>query len=306
MTSVCIALIGFVTSLFVSAELYATNNIALSISICATAVFMCRFFAFVHDAGHYSLFKQKWLNEVIGTICGFFILIPFGLWQNIHRMHHSSFANLNKRHNNPELWTLTLAEYNASSSPKKLAYRVLRSSFIRVFIDPISIIVLARIPHRKLSVKANIYVTLTNFVYALLVWYFIQNEIFLQFALTYLLAAYFFLSFATIIVYLQHQFEDSHWYEDEDWNIYDASIHGASYLKFGSFMRWLTGNVGFHHIHHLNPNIPFYNLPAANQNVIDIIKTKPIKLLELNKHLRSKLWDEKNKRLVGIPKTELE
>ncbi|UKN00249.1 fatty acid desaturase [Paracrocinitomix mangrovi] len=261
-------------------------------------IFWSRLFIIVHDCGHKALFKDQLSNDIAGTIAGAFTTVPLPLWRFIHDQHHKAVGHLEKRPINPDLWTLTVEEYKKASIVKKLIYRFMRNGMVRVFIAPAMLFILGRFPFPNLSWQSNVSIIAMDIVLFGVGYLVYVNDAFLMVTIVYLIPLYVWLSFAAMMFYMQHQFEDTHWYEGEDWSNYKASIHGSSYMHFGPFMTWMTGNVGYHHIHHLNAGIPFYKLKKANASVAQMLKVKPISFWNCIPSLKKKLWDENKRELV--------
>ena len=225
-------------------------------------------------------------------------MIPNALWRQIHNLHHATIGNLDKRNINPELWTMTKKEYRESPAGMKLLYRIMRSRFNRLIITPFALFIVARLPLPRLNWKGKIAALVYDVLYACIIYFSLRFEFWQELLIIYLIPLFVFNIIATIIFYLQHQFEDTLWMKDDQWDMYQASIEGSSYLKLNPFFQWMTGNVGFHHIHHLNPNIPFYLLPKAHKTVEDHINYKEVRFYEILRHLKGKVWDEESKRLI--------
>jgi omega-6 fatty acid desaturase (delta-12 desaturase) len=102
------------------------------------------------------------------------------------------------------------------------------------------------------------------------------------------------------LFYLQHQFEDAYWERGADWDYTDAALRGSSYFKLPKVLQWFSGNIGFHHIHHLSPRIPNYNLQRCHDSDPMFQSVRPMTLLGGLKTLGLRLWDESSKKLVGF------
>lgn len=259
-----------------------------------------RCFILLHDAGHNALFQAKWKNELIGRIAGFLIFIPFSVWQQIHNRHHGSIGNLDKRDINPEVLVLTIEEYEKASWIKKIGYRLFRSALVRFVVVPIFFYVLGRIPLPFLDKKVNLQILLNNVLIAIIIYVIIQYGFVLNVLVVYVLPLLLYSSFAFAIIYLQHQFEETYWGEKESYDYFDACFQGSSFLEFGKFFTWLTGNIGYHHIHHYNANIPFYNLPLAHEKVEDKVRITKVRFWSILQHIQCKVWDSENRKLVRI------
>lgn len=289
--------------LILSSALLYSYSIWFSIVLTIpTAIFLCRFFVIQHDCGHNSFFTKRNTNKITGLILGFFTMVPSRTWNHIHDVHHGNLGNLEKRKINPELWTMTVNEYLNASIFKRIAYRVFRSKIMRLFITPILWMTVPRIPIPHLGVKIMTSVILHDLLYGVILYFIITNSALLAFTVVYLIPVYLFNFLASIMFYLQHQFEDTSWEHDEQWDLYTASIHGSSHLKTGRIIGWITGNVGCHHVHHLNTKIPSYELFEATEKVSPFVEVKIIYLNELFRHLNCVLWEEKSKKLIPFSK----
>jgi omega-6 fatty acid desaturase (delta-12 desaturase) len=176
----------------------------------------------------------------------------------------------------------------------------MRSAFSRIFLTPLALFFVTRIPLPKLRLKAKLY-TLAYDVLIIVILilaskYGFMLSLFVGFFIP-LFACYILVS---IVFYLQHQFENTCWLENEDWSLTEASLEGSSFLIFGRFMKTVTCNIGYHHIHHLNPLIPCYNLEKAHNKIKNDITFKEVKISQFFSHMKGKLWDKKHKKLVSF------
>jgi len=296
-------LLSFLTIIALNSFLYQFSHWLTLVLAIPSGILLCRFFVIEHDCGHNSFFTDRRHNKIAGLILGFFTMVPSRVWNHIHDAHHGKVGNLDQRKANPELWTMTVDEFMVASPLKRIAYRIFRSVTMRLIITPFLWMIIPRIPIPHLGLKIMASVMAHNIIYAVILYSILVSGNFIPFAIIYLLPVYLFNVMASIMFYLQHQFETTSWENDNNWDIYTASIHGSSYVKTGRFMGWLTGNVGCHHIHHLNTKIPCYELPIATEKVSPYVDVNVIYLKELFHHLNCVLWDEETKRL--IPFSEL-
>lgn len=262
------------------------------------AIFLCRCFVVEHDCGHESFFTKKRYNRTGAAIVGFFTMIPSAIWIRIHNTHHELLGNLDERHVNPEMWTMTVEEYRKCTPGKQRLYRFVRSRFMRLIITPMIWMVVARIPFTKFGTKILVNILVHDVLYAILLWYIHINGWWPEFLVLYVIPLYLFNFAASVMFYLQHQFEHTSWEYKEDWDFFTASIHGSSYVDLGPFLRWLTGNVGCHHVHHLNTRIPCYKIREATEDVDSILKMPRIHFSDMMKHFDCVLWDEDSKKLI--------
>lgn len=284
---------------------------ALSVSLLLTlaldmvaALFLVRLFILQHDAGHGSFFPKRWMNDLLGFSTGVLTLVPYHPWRLSHARHHATSGNLDKR-GVGDIYTMTLEEYLKATPWERFKYRVYRNPFIMFFIGPVYVFMLSyRLPlgygSEKPSVRNS--VALTNLFLALLL-----AGIVLLFGVKTLLLVYLPIQYLAGMVgiflfYVQHQFEDAYWEHDPRWEHLKAAMEGSTYLKLPKVLQWLTGNIGFHHIHHLAPKIPNYHLPKVQEEV-DLVKVAPTVTLKdafqiafADLHLH----DEASRKLVGF------
>jgi omega-6 fatty acid desaturase (delta-12 desaturase) len=261
--------------------------------------FLVRVFIIFHDCGHGSYFKSRAANDLVGFLTGVLTFTPYYHWRWEHAIHHSSAGDLDKR-GTGDVWTMTVQEYLESSRWKKFAYRLARNPFILFVIAPLFLFLLRqRFPSLKASQRER------HSVYAM-------NAAILGMAigLSWLVGikAYLLIQLIILMVaggagvwmfYVQHQFEDVYWERGEDWSYVAAALQGSSFYKLPRILQWFSGNIGFHHIHHLSPRIPNYNLEKCHQADPLFQQVKPITLFSSFKSATYRLWDEKNKKLVG-------
>ncbi|WP_066389132.1 fatty acid desaturase [Neobacillus mesonae] len=285
--------------------LWYLGYVSLSVSywlalvpIILAAGFLVRIFIIFHDCTHHSFFKSRRLNRIIGTFTGVLTLFPFDQWGHDHAVHHATSGNLDKR-GTGDIWTLTVDEYLAAPLRLRLAYRFYRNPFVMFVLGPIYVFLLKNRFNRKgarQKERNNTYLTniLILVLAALLSWAIgWQSFLFVQ-------GTIFMISGAAGIwlFYVQHTFEDSYFEEDKDWEYVKAAVEGSSFYKLPKILQWVTGNIGFHHVHHLSPRVPNYKLEEAHNNTLPLKNVPTITLATSLKSLRFRLWDEKNKNFV--------
>ncbi|MGG5254121.1 fatty acid desaturase [Neobacillus sp. SM06] len=263
------------------------------------AGFLVRIFIIFHDCCHHSFFKNRSLNRVLGTLTGVLTLFPYDQWAHDHSVHHATSSNLDKR-GTGDLWILTVEEYTTSPLIKKIGYRMYRNPFVMFGLGPIYQFLIKNRFNRKGARKEermNTYVTngLIVILFGSLSWLIgWQNFLLIQ-------GPIFFISGAAGIwlFYVQHTFEDSYFEEDANWEYVKAAVEGSSFYKLPKLLQWLTGNIGYHHVHHLSPRIPNYLLETAHNRTADLQNVPTVTLATSWKSLQFHLWDEKNKKFVG-------
>jgi omega-6 fatty acid desaturase (delta-12 desaturase) len=268
--------------------------------ILINAGFLIRVFIIFHDCGHGSFFTSKKLNVIVGKACGIFAFTPYHKWTDNHRLHHQTVGNLDKR-GLGDVWTLTVDEYLVRSPLKKFLYRLFRHPVFMILIGgPLNFVLLNRFTSRKLTKKQKLNVYFTNVMLALLIsvailligW---KTFLFIQLPMIYFAAVG-----GVYLFYLQHQYEDVQWARNEDWNYHEMALHGSSFFKLPVVLRWFTGNIGYHHIHHLGPTIPNYNLVKCHEENPIFKQVEPITLFKSFHSLKLRLWDEKNQRIISF------
>lgn len=270
------------------------------------ALFVLRIFIIFHDCGHGSFFKSKRANDIVGVLTGIITFTPYYAWRHSHAVHHATAGDLDRR-GIGDVWTLTYDEYKTMPLAKRIFYRIYRNPFVIFVIGPtIDFVVLQRLPMVNSSEKAREKNSVTHTNLILL-------GIFLGMGFTIGFREYILVQLPIIAVasslgvwlfYVQHQYENVYWERHENWDFATAALYGSSYYKLPKIMQWFTGNIGFHHIHHLSPRIPNYQLEAChNENEIfhDI---EPLTLRTSLKSLRVRLWDEDRHHMIGYHREE--
>jgi len=269
------------------------------------AFFLVRIFIIQHDCGHQSFTASKRLNNVIGTFCSLFSSIPYKYWAKIHNHHHGHTGQLEER-DIGDINFLTVQEFKNRGKWGRFRYRLFRHPLTLFVIVPIVYFTVSnRIPKIKdfkgmvarikwSQFKNNILIV---FTYCLL-GYFLGWK---PFFFTQLSIVFIFSIIAFWFFYIQHTHETTYHNWKENWDFLIASIRGASYYKLPKLFQWLTGNIGFHHVHHLSSRIPNYNLEkCVKDNPILNRYTNIITFKESLKSMHAKLWDEQRKRLISF------
>ena len=273
--------------------------IALPLAILAGG-FLVRLFIIHHDCGHGSFFKSRKANDIWGFITGVLTFTPYHLWRWEHAIHHSAAGDLDRR-GLGSVWTLTVQEYLEASRWKRFAYRLARNPFVLFVIAPFFLFV---IKHRFSPNQANrrerhsVYWTnlaVLGMAVGLSMIFGIKAYLVIQ--LTVILVAG---SAGVWLFYVQHQFEGVYWQRHEKWDYLTAALQGSSFYKLPRILQWFSGNIGFHHIHHLSPQIPNYNLERCHKAEPLFQSVPPVTLFSSFKAFTFRLWDEEQHRLVGF------
>jgi omega-6 fatty acid desaturase (delta-12 desaturase) len=260
---------------------------------------LVRVFIIFHDCGHGSFLKSRLGNDIIGFICGMLTFTPYYHWRWEHGIHHQTSGDLDRR-GTGDVWTLTVQEYIEASRWKRFAYKLARNPVVLFVIAPVLLFcVRERFPNVKASARERQSVWWMNL--ALLCMIVVMSLIFGWKA--YLLIQLSMMAVAggagVWMFYVQHQFEDVYWDRREDWDYTTAALQGSSFYKLPKILQWFSGNIGFHHIHHLSPKVPNYNLERCHNSHPLFTSVKPITLLSSLKSIPLRLWDENQRKLVG-------
>ena len=273
--------------------------ITLGLAVLATG-FLVRIFIIFHDCGHGSFFSSVRANRIVGTFLGSLVFTPYEYWHNDHAIHHRTVGNLDKR-GHGDVWTLTTEEYGQLSRKDKFIYRLYRHPVMLFLIGPFFLFVVwFRFPRKTMNRKEKNSIYITDLILLLL----ISGLILLMGWKAYLLiqvpVIYFATSLGVWLFYVQHQFEDVIWSRQKDWDYRKMAMEGSSFLKFPRILQWFSGNIGFHHIHHLSPRIPNYNLERCHQENELFSGIKPVTMVPSFRTMKLRLWDEKRGHLISF------
>jgi omega-6 fatty acid desaturase (delta-12 desaturase) len=261
--------------------------------------FLIRTFVIFHDCTHGSFFKSKRANEITGFVTGVLTMTPFHQWRMEHTVHHSAAGDLDRR-GIGDVWTLTVQEYLESSRWRRVSYRIFRNPVVLFGIAPLLLfLVVNRIPVKEANRSVRNWLMVTNLTVlamaaALSMVFGVAN---------YLLIQLIIISVASIagvwLFYVQHQYEDVYWERKPEWDFAQAALAGSSFYKLPKVLQWFSGNIGFHHIHHLSPRIPNYQLARAHESEPMFQQVEPLTLRKSFKSVSFRLWDEENRQLTG-------
>jgi len=285
------------------AAMYFVSHIsvwlALPLAVLAGG-FLIRLFIIFHDCTHNSFFRSSRANEWWGFLTGVLCFTPYHHWKWQHSVHHAHSGDLDHR-GMGDVWTLTVDEYLEASRFTRLRYRLARNPVLLFLLAPaVLFIVLQRIPSREASPRSVRSVHFTTLMIiavgvALSQAFGWKAYLLLQF-LTVFIAA----SAGVWLFYIQHQFEDVEWERNGSWDFTDAALRGSSYYCLPRILQWFSGNIGFHHLHHLSPQIPNYHLEDCHRTH-PLFRTVPVVTLRSSlKSFRFRLWDEQARQLVGF------
>jgi omega-6 fatty acid desaturase (delta-12 desaturase) len=271
--------------------------LTLALAVIASG-FVIRIFIIFHDCTHMSFFKNNRANRIVGTITGIITLFAFEKWKRDHAIHHATSSNLDKR-GTGDVWVMTVEEYVTASAWKRLAYRLYRNPLVMFGLGPIYLFLISNRFNRKEARKKermNTYIINISIVviYALLIWA-VGWQAFLIIQLPILFIAG---SLGIWLFYVQHQFEDSYFENEAEWDFVKAAVDGSSYYQLPKVLQWMTGNIGYHHVHHLSPRVPNYKLEEAHESTPPLKKATTITLATSLQSIRFRLYDEANRSFV--------
>lgn len=262
------------------------------------AAFLIRTFIIFHDCCHGSFFASDRANRIWGTLTGVLALTPYDEWRSSHLRHHGTAGDLDNR-GVGDVQTMTVAEYRAATPWQRLQYRVYRNPFVMLGFGPFaSFLISPRWVSKDADPAVRRSVFITNLVLlafvaigwaAIGLWPYLA----LQLGIVWLAGV-----FGIWLFYVQHQFTDVYWARHADWDPYQAAMAGSSHYDLPKVLQWISGNIGFHHIHHLRPTIPNYRLQACYEAVPEARAGRRLTLRTSLRCLGLALYDEEEGRLV--------
>jgi len=281
--------------------LFQAGHVWALLGVIPAGAFIVRLFIIQHDCGHGSMFSNKHVNNWVGRFIGILTLTPYDHWKRGHALHHAGSGNLDRRGIGDDILTLTVAEYEAQSRWGKFKYRLYRHPVIMFGVGPAYVFLLThRIPlgAMKNGVKPWASAMLTNLgvalLYGLMIWA-VGFKAFLLIQVPSILVG---ASIGVWMFYVQHQFDETHWSRNKEWNRETAALHGSSYYDLPKPLMWMTGNIGVHHVHHLSSRIPFYNLPKILKDHPELTRVGRLTFWQSLKCVRLALWCETREKMV--------
>ena len=307
------SLVDLATSVLPYLALLVAMTLALRVSVWLSlalvlpaAGFLTRTFIVFHDCTHGSFMRSRRANDALGVVLGLFVWLPYRGWQHEHAVHHATTGDLDRR-GVGDVATLTIGEYEALPRWRQVKYRLYRHPFIMFGLGWFLVLLLnPRFVPRGASTRIRRSVLITDLLLALIVaaacltigW---RDYLLVQGPVLLVSGAV-----GVWLFYVQHQYEDTYWQAHADWKFDHAALAGSSYLRLPAVLRFFTGNIGFHHVHHLSVGIPNYNLQAAHEGN-DRLQTVPELTVRQGLHAtKLKLWDERRRRLVTFREARTE
>lgn len=261
-----------------------------------------RLFIFQHDCGHGSFFSSRRANHVLGAMVGVLTLTPYAYWRRTHAMHHASAGDLDRR-SFGDVDTWTVSEYRQRSWFSRFYYRIYRNPFVLLTIGPVyQFVIKHRVPwdtprewRREWASVMWTNVALAGFIIAGWATIGIKQFLLVQAPITLISG-----SLGVWLFYIQHQFEDTYWRDNKEWDFHRAGLEGSSFYDLPKVLHWFTGNIGYHHIHHLASRIPNYHLPRCFRDVPMMHHVTKLTILSSIRCAFLSLWDEDEQRLVSF------
>lgn len=281
-----------------------TISYALTLLLAIIAAgFLVRVFIFFHDCGHNSFFPSTRWNKRVGFWLGVLVFTPGEHWWHSHAIHHATSGNLDKR-GTGDVETLTLEEYLSAQWPQRLGYSLFRHPLVMFGLGPIFMFVLMhRLPLPRYGKKETMSVLWTNLAIGIMATIISLMIGFKEYIMIQLPVIWIAGAFGIWLFYIQHQFEETYWERDPEWNYVASALLGASFYRLPGVLQWFSGNIGYHHIHHLSPRIPNYNLDKAHNNSALIQKwARSINIRESLKSIQLRVWNEPLHKLVRLPR----
>lgn len=260
---------------------------------------LVRIFIIFHDCTHGSYFRSRRANDILGFIAGVLTFSPYQHWRWEHALHHGSSGNLDRR-GTGDIWTMTVDEYLSASRQRRIQYRLARNPLILFVLAPLFVFVV-----KQRFSSANAQQRQRHSVWSLNVTLLISTALL---GSIFGLAPYLLIQSIAMTVaggtglwlfYVQHQFQGAYWERNDEWDYTAAALRGSSYYKLPKVLQWISGNIGFHHIHHLSPRIPNYNLQKCHESDPRFAEVTSLSLLSSLQSLELRFWDEQTKKLVG-------
>ena len=284
--------------------------LTLALSVIASGL-LVRLFIVQHDCGHGAFFKTRKANDWVGRLMGLLTVTPYDFWRRSHNMHHATSGNLDKR-GIGAIDTITVREYAALSSKKRLLYRIYRNPILFLLIgSPLYTIFIQRIPMKQTTSFHEGYHTLEmKDIWKSVMWMNASIVVFygaLSLIFGFGTVAAIYIPILTItswvgswLFFVQHQFEDTVWENQESWSMQEAALMGSSYYVMPKILQWFTGNIGLHHIHHLSSKIPNYKLQACMDARPELAQINRLTLRESLSCVKLKIWDEDQNKMVPL------
>lgn len=264
--------------------------------------FLVRIFIIQHDCGHGSFLTNRRAQDWVGRLLGVLTLTPYAVWRRTHSIHHAHHGNLDQR-GIGDVLTLTVEEYRSRSRFGRFMYRLYRHPVVLFILGPSYLFILQnRLPMGLMNAGWRYWTSamgtnaMIGIAVGLIIWFGGLAPFLLIFLPTSVIAA----TIGVWLFYVQHQFEETHWAKEEDWQLHHAALEGSSHYVLPQPLRWLSGNIGIHHVHHLYSRIPFYRLSEVLRDHKELAEAQRLTIVESLRNARLHLWDEAEGLLISF------
>jgi len=287
-------------AMYLAAPISTLTTLALAVP---TGALLVRVFIVQHDCGHGSFFKSRRTNAIVGRLCSLFTLTPYANWSRQHGLHHADWNNLDRTGGGSDIYSscLTVSAYRALTRRQRFVYRLVRHPLVaNVLLPPLVFVLLYRVPFDTPSAwireRWSVYLTNAGIValFATLAILFGWRDVLLVHLPVMVVASI----LGVWLFTLQHRFATAQWTGRGAWRYVDAALDGSSWFDLPRGLHWLTGNIGFHHVHHLNQRVPNYRLSAAHRAVQALRPVPRLGFWAGVRATRLTLWDEQAGRLI--------
>ena len=266
-----------------------------------TGLLMLRLFVIYHDQQHRAILPRSRLATIFMRLLGICFLCPSAVWRSSHDYHHSHNCKLRSAHIG-SFPIMTREQYLQTPAGGRLLYLSMRHpltilfGYLTVFLFGMVILPFLNSPRKNIdSVPAFL---LHGAVATLLVLHFGWLGLVLTLLLPFSVAG----ALGSYLFYAQHNFPGVILKDNKGWTYEGAALESSSFLKTNPLMSWFTGNIGYHHIHHLNHRVPFYRLPELYRDIPELRQARTTSLhpLEVLRCLRLKVWCVETQRMVSV------
>lgn len=268
--------------------------------------FLVRIFVIQHDCGHGSFLANRRAQDWIGRSLGVLTLTPYAVWKRTHSIHHAHHGDLDQR-GIGDVLTLTIDEYRARTALGRLMYRLYRHPIVLFLLGPCYLFILQnRLPLGLMTSGWRYWASamgtnaMIGIALGLVIWFGGLMPVLLIFLPTSIVAA----TIGVWLFYVQHQVEETHWSRGEQWQLHHAALEGSSHYVLPQPLRWLSGNIGIHHVHHLYSRIPFYRLPEVLRDHRELAEAQRLTIGESFATMRLHLWDETERKLMSFAEAQ--
>ncbi|SHO44216.1 fatty acid desaturase [Desulfopila aestuarii] len=273
-------------------------SVIIILLIITSAAFLVRIFILFHDCVHYSFFQSKNANIFFGYFFSLFLFISFADWRFTHLRHHGKYANLDSR-GYGDVWTMTKKEYENTTTFQRIRYRLFRNPLV---LFGLGIFLLSKRPsYFMVKTRERIDVLFTYLLISAIAFAVSRIIGWSTYFLIQLPVLWLAGGFGIWLFYVNHQFEGVYWARRGEWNPFFAAMKGSSFFKLPAVLNWLTSNIGYHHVHHLDPRIPNYHLQRCYNTVPELQNAPPVTVTKSVDCFRLKLWDEDLQKMVPFP-----